>query len=129
MTPLSAPRRGRRPSLWGFKLSQVRPSSLLVVMFTMQAAIIVLRMLNMLSTAFMTSDESNYVIRSFYGAPYGFRYFFDYQIISLFRLFSIESYMQFFFFLLIAFFRDSSRAPRSRHLHDWNLLLVQIPQD
>jgi hypothetical protein len=109
---------------------------LLVVVFTMQAAIIVLRMLNLLSTAFMTSDEANYVIRSFYGAPYGFRYFFDYQLIALFRLFSIESYPQFFVFLpfylafwsfLFIFFAYKTVGLLTANRQARNLVVLSLP--
>src|SRR5439155_10196225 len=110
--------------------------ALLLVVFTMQASIIVLRLLNLFSTAFLTSDEANYVIRSFYGAPYGFRYFFDYQLIILFRLFSVESYPQFFVFLpfylafwsfLFIFFAYKTVGLLTANRQARNLVVLSLP--
>ena len=49
-------------------------------------------------TGFQTSDEVNYILDAMVDQPYGARYFFDYQLAILFKLFSVDSIARFLVF-------------------------------
>ncbi len=78
--------------------ASLKSSKVLILVLGIQAALIVFRSLNLYLTGFQTADEVNYILDDILGAPYGNRYFFGYQLLLLFRAFSVNSIGPFFVF-------------------------------
>lgn len=71
--------------------SRLKSSRILILVLGIQTALIAVRTLNLYLTGFTTPDEVNYVYDIFAGMPYGSRYFFNYQLMGFFKLFSIST--------------------------------------